>query len=318
MPHYVLPLLLISFLLPAAWAKSDPVDFTPVVGSAGKYATTEFLGKMRIGVNVRKEEIKRYKILLVPGFLGDDVNSYLHEYFADEMTAFRWMGLKEGKDFEKMANKDGFDGEASSRRNSVAIGAKILASDRPVILISHSKGSLDCLRALLEHPGLQSHVAGWFSIQGAIAGSPLADAVLESGWQSSVMTKFLRMSDGGINALQDLRKKPRFDYLKDNLDAIKTLTKKIPILSFASWKPRPLMVWYIRGINFLYRSHFGDVPNDGIVETRAEILPYSEVIEGPIVDHADPVLDTGSGADMEFDRIQFAAVMLEMLLSRSH
>lgn len=48
-------------------------------------------------------------------------------------------------------------------------------TDRPIVFISHSKGAVETMQLLLEHPALRERTEAFFSVQGAFGGSPIAD-----------------------------------------------------------------------------------------------------------------------------------------------
>ncbi len=72
------------------------------------------------------------------------------------------------------------DSEGSISTNAVEVARAIGAAPGPVTLVTHSKGSLDALAALVANPALApTRVQAWVSLQGPFYGSPLAD--LNSG-----------------------------------------------------------------------------------------------------------------------------------------
>ena len=94
------------------------------------------------------EVLRRHKVLLVPGYFSD-IDA---RYFSDQL---HWLASI-GVEHEKLAVR---------ARQSVAINAPIIAtaiqdSTKPVILITHSKGSVDALEALRAQPSLRMKVKG--------------------------------------------------------------------------------------------------------------------------------------------------------------
>jgi hypothetical protein len=75
---------------------------------------------------------------------------------------------------------------ANARRLRDATLAATPGAERAVIL-THSKGTVDVLRMLVDHPGTQARIAAVVSLAGAVGGSPLAriasdDALAVAAW----------------------------------------------------------------------------------------------------------------------------------------
>lgn len=74
--------------------------------------------------------------------------------------------------------------------------AAIRKSDRPVLIISQSKVSIAVLSTLVAQPELAARVRGWFSIQDAFGGSPIADSVEASDPHASFTYAILALMLG--------------------------------------------------------------------------------------------------------------------------
>jgi len=104
---------------------------------------------------------------------------------------------------------DSFDTSESVEHNAAAILEFLRSTDKQIIIVSHSKGGLDTLDALLGAPELWGvTVVGWVALQAPFYGSPVADP-----------------APSAINALL-LR-----PYMDANEERIASLTAAIPIIS---------------------------------------------------------------------------------------
>ena len=65
---------------------------------------------------------------------------------------------------------------ASVAANAARLRAALVGSERPALVIAHSKGGLEALAALLD-PAAAARCAGFVAFQSPFAGSPVADAV---------------------------------------------------------------------------------------------------------------------------------------------
>ncbi len=242
------------------------------------------------------EVLRRHKVLLVPGYFGDfDPN-----YFADQLQWLASMGVER----EKVAVKS---------RQSVLINAPIIAtairdSIRPVILITHSKGSVDTLEALRAEPSLRTKVKGWISLQGAFFGSPVADMLLD-GSQLDPLVAILILGYFGSTkeSAQGLTTGASLAYYRNHKAMIDQVVREVPAIAFASALdtvpgtrpnttleiPRELMAR--RGIR-----------SDGLVPLDAAVLPGMDFVKVSGVDHIAPVMP----ALQRLDRVRMTKALL--------
>lgn len=282
----------------------------PPVGEPGPDLSARFSDLMAQKPVIRRGALQGYRILIVPGIFADPIGANMG-YFSDEIGALKEAGLQEGVDFRKVGRAEGFSGEASVEENGRAIARAIQASDRPVLLITHSKGTADALDALLEHPDLQARVRGWFSIQGAVWGSPIADTVSGS-WERLLLGRALRWYGGSPRALTDLRRPFRHSYMVAHQAGIASLIRAIPTVTFASWKLYSGMAWVLRQIDLFYYPDYPRNISDGMIEIDDALIPGAPYILVSGVDHDD----TTMSAPSTFDRRSFIGVILSLFLRR--
>lgn len=283
----------------------------------------------------QKAALKRYDVLLVPGFLTGfylqigkfiertidkkDVLNYLRE--AHE--ALDELGVQTEQVF---LNRQTFNTQASAAENAQRIVETIGASaatGRRVILISHSKGGNDVLAALLalQRQRKLHQVAGWVSVQAGFAGSPIADEIAGNEALRKGAKLFIEELGGTIQSLDDMTSPVCQKVLHDHRQEIRRLVKSLPIISFASWKPKPEDFQALHPDTILAQtrdlmaSH--GLNNDGLVPTASAVLPGSEYIAKLGVDHSEvamanqpPVLAS------KLDRKRFLNVLLALILKR--
>jgi pimeloyl-ACP methyl ester carboxylesterase len=111
--------------------------------------------------------------------------------------------------------------------NAAAIRALIRRTDKKVIFVTHSKGGLDTLHALLGAPELWARVSGWVALQSPFYGSPLADST--SSPMDGVLLKAL--GGGDAQALEDLKIETRTRYMQAHKSEIRKLTTRVPVIA---------------------------------------------------------------------------------------
>jgi hypothetical protein len=242
------------------------------------------------------EVLRRHKVLLVPGYLGN-----LHPtYFARQLD---WLAAI-GVDREKVAVRGG---------QSVAINAPIVAaairdSAIPVILITHSKGSVDALEALRAEPSLQTKVKGWVSLQGAFLGSPVADMLLDGSLlDPAVSIAILAFFGGTKESAQGLTTGASHAYYRDHTAAIGTIVRDLPAIAFASTldsAPGTLTNTLLEiPFELMWRE---GIRSDGLVPIEAAVLPGMDFVKVSGVDHIAPVMP----ALQRFDRVRMTKALL--------
>jgi triacylglycerol esterase/lipase EstA (alpha/beta hydrolase family) len=120
-----------------------------------------------------------------------------------------------------------FDTAESVEHNAAAILAFLRSRDKQIIIVSHSKGGLDTLDALLDAPELWGDtVIAWVALQAPFHGSPVADSTF------STVNDFLLDAVGGNGqSVDDLKTATRAGYMDANKRRIADLTARIPTIS---------------------------------------------------------------------------------------
>jgi len=125
------------------------------------------------------------------------------------------------------AVSEAFDTSASVEHNAAALLKVLRRTKKKVIIVSHSKGSLDTLDALLGAPELVgTKVIAWVAIQAPFHGSPVADSTF-----APVNGFLLEALGGNGQSVEDLKTKVREPYIEANKVRIEALTARIPVIS---------------------------------------------------------------------------------------
>ena len=243
--------------------------------------------------------LRRHKVLLVPGYFSDLDPAY----FSDQS---QWLTAN-AVDHQKVPVKS----RQSITINSSIIATAIRDSSKPVILITHSKGSVDTLDALRTETVLRKKVKGWISLQGTFFGSPVADMLLDEARLNPLVVSLILQYFGGTReAARNLTTASALAYYGDNRAAIDAVVRAVPAIGFASAVDGaggsqtrtsleiPLELMRRQGIR-----------SDGLVPLDAAILPGMAFVKVSGVDHIAPVLK----ALQRFDRVRMTKALLLLL-----
>lgn len=110
----------------------------------------------------------RFHLLFVPGFLASCFPE-IHS-FGDVIVAARSAGY--AVDFLDVEGRSGVAANADALARRIAA---LPADDRRFIVVGHSKGAVDALQMLVDHPRIAQRTAALIAVAGALQGSPLAD-----------------------------------------------------------------------------------------------------------------------------------------------
>lgn len=281
----------------------------PVLGRAGPEVTGEFMAHFSGRSTVSAAQLRDYRVLFVPGFNADYLERH-KGYFVEQRRELKRLGLKEGADYEVLRRQYGFHGERTMENNARAITEYLLHSPRPVLLITHSKGAVDVLDALVRSREARAKVRGWFAIQSATGGTILAD-VLSRGWTRPFVETFLRGYGGSIAALEDLRQETRLAYLRQNLASIEEVTREVKIVALTTRKNHLDLPTDLRTLVSLFDPHYFKDESDGMISMRNSMIPGAPFVFLDGIDHGETTQFGG-----RFDRLRLLHSALLMLLAR--
>jgi hypothetical protein len=191
------------------------------------------------------------------------------------------------------------------------IAQAVQASDKPVIIISHSKGGLDLLDMLAVRPDLQGKLAGWIPIQTPFHGTPVADYVSGTKLVDRLARYLMGKFTGSKYSMRELGTKARADYQHSFKARVAEIARTLPILSVASWKDKMIGPEF-PGVELARRAMLKlGLKNDGIVPFLSAIYPAAPYIALADLDHKTTIM---SSHFKPFDRERFTKALLVMLL----
>lgn len=214
-----------------------------------------------------------YRILLVPGLFNECFTSFALPFEAS-IESLRDRGFR----IDQLV----VSGRSSSDRNAAQIAEVIgninLESDEALVLVGHSKGAVDILHFLVNHPEQARKVVAVVSVAGAINGSPLAKKF------SSIYNNLARIiplsscdpGDGG--AIDSLRYSTRLSWLNAN-----PLPDSVAFFSLVAFTRR-------ENINLLIRTGYDTLAvfnprNDGLLLSADQIIPGATLLGYANADH---------------------------------
>ncbi len=143
--------------------------------------------------------------------------------FFDQENAFSAYGI----DCVNMGKCELFSTQNGITMNGAAIMDMLKKiGDRRVLIVSHSKGGLDTLEALIRaENALLNNVHGWISFQAPFNGTAFVDMVPQP-----VSEALMNLLGDGL-ALDDIKMSVRGPYMTQHENSIANLTQRIPVTS---------------------------------------------------------------------------------------
>ncbi len=247
------------------------------------------------------ENPQGYDYVLVGGLIAD----YLHRvgYFSIFRSELKEQGVP-GNQIHLLFPPSDLsvedNAESAIPEKWGAISAK---SDRPIVIVAHSKGAVETVEFLLRNPQVLERVEAVFCLQGAFGGSELADFLMkeyeapgrpDSWWARSGM-RAIRTLDGflhgriaGVESLTTARARDRvLGWYRERPDALKKL---IPKLVFITTNADPKTMDLRTRVGGRYLSSVGALENDGAVAEKNQFIPglSNRSISITGIDHALP------------------------------
>ncbi len=219
------------------------------------------------------ESDPRLKLILLPG-LFDNCFSQVVQFYSDALPAMK----RAGYDIEVL----NANGRSSSRENAARIAEYVATrpaeDDDKFVLIGHSKGVVDSMYFLVNHPQHASRIAALVSVAGAVNGSPLADWLVRGGHSISRLIPDAWCEPGDNAALSSLQRGERLTWMKRHL-----LPESIRYFSLSTFTSREFVPWPLR-YSYDLLSEI-DPRNDGLLLSFDQVIPGSEFLGAFFVDH---------------------------------
>jgi hypothetical protein len=172
----------------------------------------------------------------------------------------------------------------NARQIADVVGAQDSESDLPVVLVGHSKGTVDILRFLVDFPDLARDVDAVVSVAGAVGGSLVAD------WSAGMYGLLLShlpypgCETGDGQVIADLRPAVRREWLAQN-----PLPAHVRYFSLAAFTTREHLARALAPSWYLLLRH--DLRNDGQLLPQDALVPGSTVLGYLNADHWAAAVD---------------------------
>lgn len=216
---------------------------------------------------------------------------------------------------------NGFDAEvadidtgATVQRNGERLADILRGQHCPTWVVTHSKGGLDTLQALIAHPDVQRYVDGWVAFQAPFFGSPIADVASGSIRARRVSGTALKLLGADPAVVADLRTDRRAAYMDDHATRVAQLTAQVPIMCVGSVSnPSP------REVSLLpswptgrWMDQLG-LLNDGLVPLNSTILPGARFVRLRGLGHGQ-VATNHILSRRKFEHIDLLKALLALML----
>ena len=169
------------------------------------------------------------RVLVAYGLLGD-ATAALRRFGVDYMWAQQdWLrALGAAPEVVRVPTA------AAVSANAARIRAALLASERPALVIAHSKGGLEALQALLD-PAAAARCAGFVAFQSPFGGTPVADAVAGSrALHGLALAGFRALRIGDGEGLRDLTTPVRAAWMRAHAEPVARLVERLPVVTAAT------------------------------------------------------------------------------------
>jgi len=215
----------------------------------------------------------RYRILVVPGLFNECFASIALP-FEDAIEPLRERGFR----IEQLV----VSGRSSSDRNAAHIAKVIeninIEGDEDLVLVGYSKGAVDILHFLVNHPEQARQVVAVVSIAGAINGSPLASKYGDTYTNLASGIPYSSCEPGDRGAIDSLKRSTRLSWLAAN-----PLPQSVAYFSLVTMPRR-------ENINLLLRIGYDRLAvfsprNDGQLLSVDQIIPGATLLGYANADH---------------------------------
>lgn len=194
--------------------------------------------------------------------------------------------------------------------------ATILAEDhRPTWIVSHSKGGLDTLEALVAHPEVARFVDGWIAFQAPFQGSPVADVATGGGRARKISRAALKLLGADVQAIVDLRTDRRADYMDKHAARIAEVARTVPIMCVGTAAGKGARWPSTRWPTARWMEGLG-LKNDGMVPVNSTILPGARFVGLRGLGHGE-VATNHILSGRRFDHVDLLKALFAMMLSEN-
>jgi hypothetical protein len=208
------------------------------------------------------------------------------------------------------------DTGATVARNGARLAQIIAARHRPTWIVSHSKGGLDTLEALVAHPETRRYVDGWIAFQAPFQGSPVADVASGTMRARRISGAALRLLRADLAAIRDLSTDARARYMDEHAAVIEQVLRDVPVTCVGTvsgssmgrslWPDWPTRRW----------MEAQGLKNDGMVPVNSAILPGSRFVTLNGIAHGE--IATGHVfSRRKIEHVDLLKVLFALMLERA-
>ena len=213
-----------------------------------------------------------FRVVLVPGLLAECV-AEKSRAFDDSRSRLEELNFK--TDYIQTRGRQRSAVNADLINDAVA---RMPAGEK-LIFVTHSKGTVDTLEALVRHPALAERIVAVVSVSGAVNGSPLAEAFPDFLYTMAHELPLSSCPQGeGMEAIESLRRNVRLSWL-----ATHPLPASVRYYSLAAFTTRENASLILHPCyDILSRT---EPVNDGMVLCSDAVVPGSVLLGYPNADH---------------------------------
>jgi hypothetical protein len=213
-----------------------------------------------------------FRVVLVSGLLAECV-AEKSTVFSEARVRLEEIGFR--TDYVQTRGRQGSAGNAHLIRDAV-MG---MPSGEKLVFVTHSKGTVDTLEALVKYPSLAERTAALVSVSGAVNGSPLAEAFPELLLKLAHELPLSSCPPGeNVEAVESLRRNVRLSWL-----STQQLPRSVRYYSLAAFTSRENTSRILRPFyDILART---EPINDSLVVCSDAIIPGSVLLGYPNADH---------------------------------
>jgi pimeloyl-ACP methyl ester carboxylesterase len=213
-----------------------------------------------------------FTVVMVPGLLAECLASK-STLFADARANLEAQGYRTG--YIQTRGRQSSEINADIIRDAI----RAMPADARIILVTHSKGTVDTLVALATYPDLADKVVALVSVAGAVNGSPLADVVPDWVAQLAESIALPECPQGhGVEAVDSLRRSTRLAWLATHTWPARVRTYSLVAVAGPDDTAAALRPFY----NILART---ELATDGQVVASDAIVPGSTLLGYANADH---------------------------------
>ncbi|MEI8355934.1 MAG: hypothetical protein WCG31_07600 [Deltaproteobacteria bacterium] len=212
------------------------------------------------------------RVVVVPGVMAECVADKSMA-FGDARARLEELGYE--TDYIQTGGRQGSDHNADLIRDAVMR----MPTGKRLIFVTHSKGAVDTMEALVKYPSIAERTAALLSVSGAVNGSPLAEAFPEFLFKLAHQIPLSSCLQGeGVEAVESLRRNVRISWLSTH-----QLPKSIRYYSLAAFTSRENTSRILRPFYDILSKT--EPLNDGMVICSDAIVPGSVLLGYPNADH---------------------------------